>query len=107
MYLRPTAQLTAPCQPSNVGEPKLQNKQHLCVSSAFVLSTSTQLTRCVNYWHDAAPTLADDILLRAMLPEASTTKMTSAPAFLASFLLRMSDFSTYTFRARRPEPSAA
>ena len=47
-------------------------------------------------------TFADDILLRAMLPEASTTKMTRAPAFLASRLLRMSDFSTYTLRSRSP-----
>ena len=54
-----------------------------------------------------SPTLADDILLRAILPDASTTKITRAPAFLASFLLRMSDFSTYTLRSRSPEPAAA
>jgi len=40
--------------------------------------------------------LAADILFSAMLPEASTTNMTSAPAFLARRLLRISLFSTYT-----------
>ena len=42
------------------------------------------------------PTLAEDMRFRAMLPEASTTKMTSAPALRARRLLRMSGFSTYT-----------
>ncbi len=46
-------------------------------------------------------TLAADMRLRAMLPEASTTNMTSAPALRASFLLRMSDRSTYTAGVQR------
>ena len=33
-------------------------------------------------------TFAEAIRLRAMLPEASTRKMTKAPAFLANFLLQ-------------------
>ena len=55
---------------------------------------------------DDTLTLAEDILLRAMLPEASTTKMTKAPAFRAKRLLRMSDFSTYTLRGVCPSDSA-
>ena len=51
-------------------------------------------------------TFAEDILLRAILPDASTTNMTRAPAFRASRLLRMSDFSTYTLRKGRPSSIA-
>jgi len=40
--------------------------------------------------------LADDMRLSAMEPDASTTKMTSAPALRARRLLRMSTFSTNT-----------
>ena len=41
-------------------------------------------------------TFAEDMRFNAMLPEASTTKITSAPALRASRLLLMSGFSTYT-----------
>jgi hypothetical protein len=40
--------------------------------------------------------------LSAMLPLASTTNSTSAPALRASFLLRISGFSTYTRRCAVP-----
>ena len=51
-------------------------------------------------------TFAEAMRLSAMLPLASTTKMTSAPALRASRLLRMSVFSTYTRRVV-PVPAAA
>ena len=50
------------------------------------------------HWTSKPDTLADAMRLRAILPDASTTKMTNAPALRASRLLRMSTFSTYTRR---------
>ena len=50
-------------------------------------------------WHTSVwltLTFAEDMRFNAMLPEASTTKITRAPALRASRLLRMSGFSTYT-----------
>ena len=45
---------------------------------------------------DPRLTFAEDMRFKAMLPDASTTKITSAPALRASRLLRISGFSTYT-----------
>ena len=53
----------------------------------------------------AAP-LALDMRLSAMEPEASTTKITRAPALRASRLARMSAFSTYTGLGASPLLSA-
>lgn len=58
------------------------------------------------YLQSKSVTFAEDILLSAILPEASTTKMTKAPALRARRLLRMSDFSTYTLRGVCPSASA-
>lgn len=50
--------------------------------------------------------LAAAMRLSAIEPDASTTKMTSAPALRASFLDRMSLFSTYTLRSVLPSAMA-
>ena len=51
---------------------------------------------------ESAAPLAALMRLSAMEPEASTRKMMSAPDLRASFLARMSPFSTYTFLGSSP-----